>query len=222
MIELFSLDKINTGFEKMSTLSTPGDRLREVRDLTGLMRTAFCRKHGLNIHSMNAWETNLSKFSEKSAQKICEALAREGVETSVSWIMEGIGEKPIHTPLSRQLDPQPAQEEEEIWREMTRFKHYYPDAIMLTLTDDSCLPLYRPGDFLGGVARTNVESLVGQLCLINLENDCKVIRIVESISGENTITARCLNENSQIIHQKSDTFKIQSVAPITWFRRRVY
>jgi transcriptional regulator with XRE-family HTH domain len=223
MIGLFSMEKTSIGFETMTTLQTPGDRLRDARDLTGLMRTAFCRKHGLNIHSMNAWETNLSKFSEKSAQKICDALLREGVDTSVSWIMDGLGEKPVHTPTSRQLEYGSAQEESEIWREMARFKHYYPDALTMTLTDDSCLPLYRPGDFLGGVAGAlTLESLVGQLCLMNLDNDCKVIRIIESVGGENTVTARCLNEHSQIIHQKSDTFKIQSAAPITWFRRRVY
>ena len=200
-----------------------GKRLKQARELTHINRTLFSARHKISINSMNAWETGQTRFSEDKAHLLCQALAADGVVTSVDWLMTGVGDEPHTQNLAKKDDKACMTEDNIINREIALIKQYYAPCFIYTVHDDSCLPLYQPHDVVGGMllAEPTLDKLRGQICIVELMNNAKVIRRIDDYKDGNVWCLSIVNPQSQLSNQQVVELKLKSIAPIIWFRRPV-
>ena len=203
---------------------TPGKRLKMARELTHINRTVFCQRHKISINSMNAWETDQIRFSDAKASMLCQTLSQEGVHITLSWLLTGIGDDPQYknTSVFHKQGGHSA-EDDHIWLEISRLKQHYGHCIVYTVNDDSCMPFYKPGDVVAGVAheKPTIIDLYHQFCIIELINSAKVIRRIDGWHEDNLWQVSCINKDSQLSNQNNTELELKSIVPIIWFRRKI-
>jgi len=198
-------------------------RLRKLRELTGLPRTSFCRKHDLSSSSLSAWESGASKFTPQTAEKLIQCFKAEGLSVTTDWLLKGVGDPPFKQQVSASQAPTDSNEEEEaIWREAIAFKNLYANALVYKISDDSCLPTYLPGDYVGGVCipQQKLDLILGQRSLILLQNKLTMLRIIKPGSSPGEYNLHSLNSSPMMVKPLLENVKIEAAAPIIWFRRK--
>ena len=198
-------------------------RLKQARELTLINRTLFCARHNISINSMNAWETGQTRFSEDKAQLLAQALAKAGVRVSAEWLMTGVGDEPVVQNIALEDVKAYTTEDDIIGHEIALIKQHYQPCFIYTIHDDSCLPLYQPHDVVGGMllAEPILEKLKGQICIVELMNNAKVIRRIDDYKGDNVWCLSVINSQSQLSNQQVVDLQLKAIAPIIWFRRPV-
>ncbi len=219
------------------TLAHPGDRLRRARVLAGLTtRREFEKKHHISANTLQGWEQGKNPLSEKGARRVVEAFNREGLICTPEWLLHGTGMPPRpyemlrvgmnaqSVDLNSDLDKLNLREEESIYKETQLFKEQYPGAIVITVSDDSMLPYYKEGDYVGGVqvANTDIKKFVNELCILELENNLILPRLLQKGSRDDGLyTASCMNPTSKSAPLNLIDVKVISAAPVIWHRRKL-
>lgn len=219
------------------TLTSPGDRLRRARVLAGLTtRREFEKKYHISANTLQGWEQGKNPLSEKGAKRVVEAFNHEGLLCTPEWLLYGTGMPPrpyemlrvgVNAPaidLSSDIDQLNLREEESIYEETQIFKDQYPGSIVICITDDSMLPYYKEGDYIGGVQVINTDfpKFINQLCILELENNLILPRLLQKGSRDDDLyTASCINPSSKASPLNLIDVKIISAAPIIWHRRKL-
>ncbi|MCH9643604.1 MAG: helix-turn-helix domain-containing protein [Gammaproteobacteria bacterium] len=215
------------------TLSTPGDRLRRARVLAGLTtRREFEKKHRISANTLQGWEQGKNPLSEKGARRVVEAFKGEGLICSTDWLLHGRGMPPrpfemLTAGIKNKADPSCSEfnlrEEECIYNETQSFKKQNPNSIVLTIADDAMEPYYHMGDYIGGI-QVPIEHLsryVGQMCILELENNVILPRLLQAGVKEGFYTAACTNPMTKISPLNMYDVRIVCIAPILWHRRKL-
>jgi len=218
-------------------LITPGDRLRRARVLAGLTtRREFEKKHQISANTLQGWEQGKNPLSEKGAKRVVEAFTQEGLMCTPEWLLHGtgmpprpfemlrVGIQPVSVDTQQDIDDLNIREEEAIYKETQLFKELYPNAIVIAITDDSMMPYFREGDYIGGVQVRNDElhKFTNQLCILELENNLILPRMLQSSTKEDYLyTASCTNPTSKVSPLNLIDVKVVSAAPIIWHRRKL-
>lgn len=219
------------------TLATPGERLRRARVLAGLTtRREFEKKHHISANTLQGWEQGKNPLSEKGARRVIEAFTREGLMCTSEWLLHGtgmpprpfemlrIGVRPVTVESPTDVDDLNLKEEEAIYKETQLFKELYPNAIVISITDDSMMPYFKEGDYIGGVQVRNDElhRFTNQLCILELENNLILPRLLQRGSKEDYLyTASCTNPTTTVSPLNLIDVKVISAAPIIWHRRKL-
>lgn len=216
------------------TLATPGERLRRARVLAGLTtRREFEKKHHISANTLQGWEQGKNPLSEKGAKRVIEAFTHEGLICSAEWLLRGTGMPPRpyemlragvkHEALDGDMDQLNLKEEEAIYRSTQLFKELYPGAIVISINDDSMQPYYKAGDYVGGAQIPNdqLDKYINQLCILELENNIILPRLLQKGSEEGRYTASCMNPTACIAPLNLINVKVISAAPIIWHRRKL-
>jgi len=188
-----------------------------------MSRTNFCKKYVLSPSSLAKWELGKIPFAEKSAKKLAEAFHEEGVHVSPEWLLTGEGiaaQKEAKTKTTSKLSAK--NEKELIEKELYNFENFHGRALSLRIYDDSCLPLYLPGDYLAGVALTGEQILTlrDMLCLVQLSNGIICVRkLIDYNEDTMTFDLECANPFTEVAQPKSRNVHLKAAAPITFFRR---
>lgn len=219
------------------TLATPGERLRRARVLAGLTtRREFEKKHHISANTLQGWEQGKNPLSEKGAKRVIEAFTREGLMCSPEWLLHGtgmpprpfemlrIGVRPVTIETPNDIENLNLKEEEAIYKETQLFKELYPNAIVISITDDSMMPYFKEGDYIGGVQVRNdqLHNFTNQLCILELENNLILPRLLQRGSREDHLyTASCTNPSTNVSPLNLIDIKVISAAPIIWHRRKL-
>lgn len=200
---------------------TPGKRLMYARQLTHISRTEFCKKSGLSHRSIAKWELDKKSFTLKNAKEVVEQLKHENIDISINWLLTGDGNAPKKID-SLQKRSKFETEQDLILDEIKEFERFHPNSITLQIYDDSCLPLYFPGDYMGGPSFQGeyIFTLKNQLCLVRLHNEVICVRkIVGYNPKKHTFDLRTVNPYTEISTTTLKDAKLIAAAPITFFRR---
>lgn len=216
-------------------LVSPGDRLRRARMLAGLnTRREFENKHHISANTLQGWEQGKNPLSEKGARRVVEAFKDEGLICTTQWLLSGKGMPPrpyemlktgmrVNGSDPNEVNKLNLNEEECIYKETQLFKELYPSAIVISITDDAMAPYFKEGDYVGGVQVPN-EALThyhNALCILELENNLILPRMLQPGTQDNRYTASCTNPNTRISPLNIYDAKVICAAPIVWHRRKL-
>lgn len=210
-----------------------GLRLKKARLMAGFTRQALESKYGISVNTLQAWESAKSPLSFKGANKIIQALQDSGLECSIDWLLHGIGPSPrlndeINIPGMFSLQKQQNNnqlnwdDESAILREVECFRTSNLNSIVSIVTDDSMLPIYFIGDYVGGKRKTTetFDKYIGINCLIETIEGMTIIRRLERGNAHSLYTLSCINPNTTVPSPVLYNVKIISIAPIIWHRRK--
>lgn len=216
------------------SLNSCGERIKRARLLAGIAtRRDFEQKHGVSANTLQSWEQGKSILTAKGAQRLVAALKHEGWICSVEWLLQGSGLPPRHYErsakhpsliLNDELSTHsPLQQEERIYREIQFFKENNPNAIVLTIVDDSMEPFFSIGDTIGGIQFFDkpMEAYLGMCCILELEHNHIIPRYLQAGTQPNTFTASCTNPKAKTAPLNIYDAKIISAAPILWHRKKI-
>ncbi len=217
------------------TLSTSGERLRRARVLAGLTtRREFEKKYNISANTLQGWEQGKNPLSEKGAKRVVEAFKWEGLICSVEWLIHGTGMPPrpydmlnagIRNGVKKDnvLAEQNIREEEMIYRETQLFKEQNINSIILTVADDAMEPYFHTGDYIGGVQVYNEEMdrFFGNMCIVELENNLIVPRLLQKGSRPGRYNVCCMNSTTKASPLNYYDINVMSAAPILWHRRKI-
>ena len=84
-----------------------GNRVRHIRELSGLSRRAFAKNLNFNVSSIQAWEEGRHKkgMSIRNAEKLVASCSELGIAVSIEWLIHGAGEKPLRPSNTLPLSP---------------------------------------------------------------------------------------------------------------------
>ncbi len=218
------------------TLTTPGERLRRARVLAGLAtRREFEKKHHISANTLQGWEQGKNPLSQKGARRVIEAFNREGLICTTEWLLHGIGMPPRPYEMLRvginekktdiDIENLNIKEEKAIYNETQVFKNQYPGAIVIAITDDSMMPYFHIGEYVGGVQVSNdkLDTYINEFCILELENNLILARMLQRGTHQqgNLYTASCMNPASKASPLNLIDVKVVSAAPIIWHRRKL-
>ena len=217
------------------TLLTPGERLRRARVLAGLStRREFETKYRISANTLQGWEQGKNPLSKKGARRVVEAFTHEGLICTMEWLLHGTGMPPrpyemlrigINTTRNtlKNIDQLNVQEEEHIYKETQLFRDHYQGSIVLSIADDSMLPYFKQGDYVGGVqvANEDLSRYLNELCVLELENNVILARLLQKGSRDGVYTISCTNPTSKTAPLNLIDVKIISAAPIIWHRKKL-
>ncbi|OGT33081.1 MAG: hypothetical protein A3C44_05735 [Gammaproteobacteria bacterium RIFCSPHIGHO2_02_FULL_39_13] len=217
-------------------LTKSGDRLRRARILAGVStRREFEKKYHISANTLQGWEQGKNPLSKKGAKRIIEALKAEGLICSLEWLMQGTGVPPrpfemtqdeftSGTDLENFFNHMSLQEEQAIYQELQTFKTHNPNAIIITISDDSMEPQFRANDYVGGVRLTKSEDIqlyLGQPCIVELIDHSIIARHIHAEADSGSYTLSCTNFQSKNAPLNIFNARIISAAPILWHRRKL-
>jgi hypothetical protein len=204
------------------------ERIKASRSIAGYAsRKEFCFKFGISYDTLDAWERGKNPLTLKGAKRIVEALKSVGVYCSEEWLMEGKGFSPrpmneitseINTNSFDSLST--LEKNLKLSTEIATFTTLNESSIVTLITDDSMLPFYKEGDYVGGIRLKGpeIEKAIDKKCIIELRGENTVVRQLQKEKNISHYILGVLNK-SGLEQQKTVVRKnIISAAPVIWHR----
>jgi len=217
--------------KELSSPANRGNRLRVLRNMSGLTIHELAKKHRVGASTIKYWECAKSEgLSPKGAKKFIEAISKESIYCSYMWLMHGIGMHPqyVDTRYGNAKKQQKAlnttlEEEMAIYREMDVFLKETTNAITLTVYDDTMEPFYYLGDTVGGnnLFGDDIVRAIDKDCIIETEDHQVLCRRLTYGSELNCYTLCCLNPKATVYPPNMYDVKIVSAAPISRLWKRL-
>ena len=202
-------------------LSTPGERLRAVRAFCASSRIKFCAGSKLSESTLKAWENDVALLTVKGAKLMCNIFQDLGVYCTPEWLLHHKGNSPLRS--AEDLTPSALSEEKFIESEFDRVNNYYQqEAVLHRVKDQLMAPLFKVGDFVGGVPLdvTDVPYYWGESVLVRLANGLFVLRKIEKGSEPGVIRLSSLTESAEDVCEE-DVDKVV-VYHVVWHRSPVH
>lgn len=221
--------------------ATPADRLKYVRKLVRLSRPAIEEKYHLSAATLKAWENGQAPLTAKGIKRCIDIYRKEGVILNKEWIMTGEGLSPklsldmshyfaseLQYPArdnkglvkEENLLPYSKDDNAAILREADFFKKLYPDAIVLTVTNDDMEPVYQIGDYVGGRFRygDDIATALKRNCIVRLKTGELLIRRIYKSNIGKYYNLACINPTCSAEEPILFNIDIECAAPIIWHR----
>lgn len=108
----------------------------------------------------------------------------------------------------------------EILKEVNNFRETNDDAEVRMVQDELMLPLYAPGDYVGGfkLIKSDFHHALDNHCIIETKTGEILIRTLEKANDSENFVFNSFNHNTQSKTNFSAS-KIQSIIPIVWHRK---
>lgn len=203
-------------------LKERGERLRRVRNLANLSRKDICARCDININTYIRWEVGqYGGLTQKGAEKIIYFLSKEGVYSTVDWLMKGIGPAP-HISINQLAEENTTQIEDSFSKEIKFFLNVNSGSIIFEIKDDTMFPQFNIGDFVGGICKyeNNILETIDLDCIVKLTTGEMLARNVRrgKISEKYTLVSLNINSkfnDSPVLYDQSLIYS----APIIWHRK---
>jgi len=195
-----------------------GERLKSVRMQLGFSRREFADKCGFSAATLQAWEDGRYPVPKKSMVKYVKTLFDCGLITSPEWFIhgEGLPPRPINSSSSTSLT-----EENTILKEIHFFEAENKNPVITVITDDSMLPFYGLGDYVGGkwVPADYAERYVGTFCIVNLASGETLVRKLRPGSEAGRFNLISMNVDTRASSAFLFNCEILQVAQVIWHRK---
>jgi hypothetical protein len=202
-------------------------RLRLVRLLANCAtRKDFSIASGIPLATLEAWERSMNHLTAKGAQRLSRALIKLGVVCQEEWLRFGAGSFPsrlddheyFHLPIFGL--PSHIQLPSDVLFEAQAFLKSQPLGVLAFIGDDGMIPIYRPGDLVGGIRFkiNELEKIIySNAILEKKDGEVKVRRILPGIRP-GLISATCLNLDTRDVQLTEYNLDLKSCAQIVWHR----
>lgn len=213
------------------------DRLKLARKLTNLTLDEIPEKFGISKHTFYAWESGRNPIKEKMVSKIIHSLRQAGIYCTAEWLLFGTGLSPrfMHE-VSQASDTLLSQPEKEssvdefnqfyeeiaIFSEIKVFQKVNKNADVRFVSDDAMLPLYAPGEYVGGIRYFGEDIFHKALntnCIVETKTGESFIRHLLKGRQPGLYTLVSLNANAHTANLVLYDTDLKSAAPIIWHRR---
>jgi transcriptional regulator with XRE-family HTH domain len=221
--------------------ATPAERLKYVRKLVRLSRPDVEEKYQLSAATLKAWENGQATLTAKGIKRCIDIYRKEGVILNREWIMTGEGLSPkLSLDISRyfaselqyplrdnkgmikdsDLLPYSKDDNACILREAAFFKESYPDAVILTVTNDDMEPVYQIGDYVGGRFRygKDIATTLKRNCIVRLKTGEDIIRRIFKSNSGKYYNLACINPVCGSEKPILFNVDVECVAPVIWHR----
>lgn len=211
----------------MDGLKKVAERLKAARSLAGYNnRRDFCTHFGLPYDTIDAWERGKNPLTLKGAKRIIDSLKSVGIYCSEEWLIEGTGVSPRSFqeafPMIN-LNPSESlsvfEEHLGLAAELSTFTTLNRNSILTLIRDDSMLPFYAEGDYVGGIRlpKGDQEEALHKRCIVEFPENSIAVGQFEKVNGNYRVSP--LNKDAQTeIIEDVPPMNIVSVAPIVWHR----
>jgi len=206
-----------------------GNRVKSTRMLAGYTRTAFSQISGISMATLRTWEDpthGRRGITKKGAKRFINVVNNLGIYCTEEWLLlgKGPGSTIMDVIKNVSLDNNSTVtwgEEEAIFKDIESFKTNNPDPIVASIVDDSMLPFYSYGDYIGGSRKTgdNIAALIGLNCIIELQ-DKIVVRKISIIDNENKYVLTALNIKPSTVDAVIVRTDLVAASEIVWHRSR--
>ncbi len=213
-----------------------GLNLKVIRNLVASIKPelksqeAFALACDVGVSTLRQWEAGLLYgLSEEGADIVIHFAKRHSVICTKSWLLENIGDSPridkqnqtsdnLVTGKNRFLAQilESLDAEHSIEKEIEIFTQINENAVVQRVKDDSMLPLYLSGDYVGGqfLIKENITLALNKDCIIKLENEQTIIRHLTKGNREGLYKAYCINIQATAKHDPLFNIPIKAAAPI--------
>ncbi len=168
-----------------TTLSTPGQRIKSIRQHLALTRRLFEEKTGISQKTLEAWESDTLLLHPRKALLLAKALANLNVQVTDQYLLTGEGIPPLF-PQEESFSFHAFNEEINFYREIEFFKKNHPSFLILKISDETMEPFFNKGDIVAGYATHHVSHfplLAGRFCLLETTSREKILRKVLEVEG---------------------------------------
>ena len=214
------------------TKNDAGERIKQARTMTGSTRKLLYDQFGVNINTLQAWETGRNTISNEAAIRLASIFMTLGIVCSEKWLLTGIGSKPYflndqnyqdNGQLGCKENKNELIEEEKILEESILFKNHYKLSKVIIVTEDAMLPFYEIGDYVGGFLYENhdIPSALGYNSIIITSDNETFFRKFIYLSSEGKYLLSAINPEVRSCQPLIYRENIIAVAPIVWHRKIV-
>lgn len=184
----------------------------------GFSRREFAGKCGFSAATLQAWEDGRYPVPKRSIVKYVQTLFDCGLITSPEWFLSGDGLPP--RPISAYSHSSIA-EKDAILREINFFESENKNPIITVISDDSMLPFFAIGDYVGGklVSADYAERLIGTFCIIKLVTGETLVRKLRPGSEEGRFNLISTNLETNIPSSFLLNCEIHQLAQVIWHRK---
>ena len=227
----------------MDSREKTAERIKVVRSLAGYSnRKDFCSHFDIPYDTLDAWERGKNPLTLKGAKRIIDILRSAGIYCSEDWLMkgEGFSPRPLKEILPEmEIDPSDSlnlfEKNITLATEIATFTTLNKDSIITIIRDESLLPFYEIGDYVGGVRLRgdDIINAVNKKCIVEfLDGFITVGQLQQSnnsptysLHSWNTRTAKKPKRKEFSFKEhslKECSLEIISAAPILWHRTFFY
>ncbi|MCA0403915.1 MAG: hypothetical protein LCH30_08980 [Proteobacteria bacterium] len=206
----------NSVTENLSSPETRGKRIRFIREhLLSFTREDFCQNTNITVQSLKGWELAWGGgLSQQGAIKIVERAKTLNIHCTSAWLLHGIGRDAAK--ISKDMEP--LEDEPHIAQELLLFREI-ANSVDTIIKDDSMIPLFYPGNYVGGILVNNIENAIGKECIIIADNDEILVRTLKHGNESGRYNLVCFNEQPTLSKKEIKNIVIKFAAPIVWIRR---
>jgi transcriptional regulator with XRE-family HTH domain len=208
---------------------TFAERIKALRGYLSMTRKEFCSKHGIPEPTLRAWELSLYSISPTHLQKLIKAFERENILCTTDWLLHGEGTPPlfavetINRELEKVTDDMSGNPSlvSPVLVESAVFGRYNPGSFVMQVSDNSMLPQFERGDYVGGIKQdlSLKPADFGKIYIVILEDGSQVVRIVYQGDTEKTFTLGCLNLLNQQKNPIMSEIKPKELYQVVWHRK---
>lgn len=184
----------------------------------GFSRREFADKCGFSAATLQAWEDGRYPVPKKSMVKYIQTLFDCGVATSPEWFLSGEGLPP--RPINK-FSLSSIAEKDAILREINFFETENKNPIITVITDDTMLPFYNVGDYVGGklISVDYAERYIGTFCIIKLVTGETLVRKLRPGSEEGRFNLISTNLDTDSPAACLLNCEVAQIAQVIWHRK---
>lgn len=183
-------------------------------------RREFADKCKVSAATLQAWEDGRYHIPQKSIIKYVNTLFDCGLITTPEWFMSGEGLPP--RPMNKlSISSALTTEQDAILKEINFFETENKNAIITTITDDSMLPFFEIGDYVGGklISMVYAAKYIGSFCIATLATGETYVRKLRQGTTEHCFNLISTNINTSVPSAFLINCTIVSLAQVIWHRK---
>ncbi len=208
---------------------TFAERIKALRGYLSMTRKEFCSKHGIPEPTLRAWELSLYSISPNHLQKLIKAFEKENILCTTDWLLHGEGTPPLFAAetINRELVKVNNDVSNKgslvspVLVETAVFQTYNPESFVMQISDNSMLPQFEKGDYVGGIKRNFPLKTddFGKVYIVLLADGSSVVRIVYQGSTDRAFTLGCLNLLNQQTNPIMSEVIPKELYQVVWHRK---
>lgn len=183
----------------------------------------YPKKRGANLTGTRSLEIN--RLHQAIAPKDCVSLSvrlqKQGVSCSPQWLLDGSGSAPLSidsltSNLEMDLHPMIDKQMDFMFKAIGLFQHEHTRCMTYLLRDETMLPVYKPGDYVGGVPLSLelYPSALNKVCIVETAQGDILVREVIQGSTPRLYSLNSLNPESTLSAQTIHDQSLARVAPV--------
>ena len=217
----------------MDSREKTAERLKVARSLAGYgNRRDFCSHFDIPYDTLDAWERGKNPLTLKGAKRVIDILKSVGIYCSVDWLMKGEGLSPrplkeiipdIEVDLSDSLNL--FEKNITLATEISTFTTLNKDSIITIIRDESMLPFYEKGDYVGGVRLRgdDIINAINKKCIVEFLDERITVGQLQKSNNSLSYKVSPLNKSAaKKPKTEESSLEIVSAAPVLWHRTFFY